>query len=131
MLYDIAKQALERQIKDHVLTVERLLNVATETRKQFERILDASDEDKEVAQLLYRKRLLEYANDKTLPYNKTGCLKYLPLQIDARYMITSNLDTSDGLVNGSSGFLKQVDLGYPKKDDNDVRKPSDLSIYVY
>lgn len=41
----------------------------------------------------------------------------LQLLIDARYMITSNLDTSDGLVNGSTRYLKKVDMGYLKSND--------------
>lgn len=61
-----------------------------------------------------RKSLLEYASDPNLPYHKTGSLvKELQLQLDARYMITSDIDTSDGLVNGSTGYLKYVDCGLP------------------
>lgn len=44
---------------------------------------------------------------KELPHNKTGGLSYsLNLRIGARYMITINIDTLDGLVNGTSGILK-------------------------
>lgn len=44
LLYKIAKEALDHQIQDHNLTVERLIDVATETKKQFKRILEMSDE---------------------------------------------------------------------------------------
>lgn len=53
-----------------------------------------------------RKYLLDYASDTSLPYHKTGSLvKELQLQLDVRYTLTSNTDTSDGLVNGSTGYL--------------------------
>ncbi|KAI7858198.1 hypothetical protein BDC45DRAFT_434513, partial [Circinella umbellata] len=44
LLYQIAKEALDHQIQDHNSTVERLIDVATETKKQFKRILEVSDE---------------------------------------------------------------------------------------
>ncbi|KAI9365236.1 hypothetical protein BD770DRAFT_378087 [Pilaira anomala] len=43
LLYQIAKEALDHQIQDHNSTVERLIDVATETKKQFKRILEVSD----------------------------------------------------------------------------------------
>lgn len=66
-----------------------------------------------------RKALLDYAADSNLTYNKTGGLtRELQLQLEARYMITSNLDTLDGLVNGSTGYLKKVDVGFNSSSGN-------------
>ncbi|KAG2191561.1 hypothetical protein INT47_006013 [Mucor saturninus] len=49
---------------------------------------------------------------KGLSHNRTAGLPYLlNLRIGARYMITINIDTSDGLVSGTTGILKQVDFG--------------------
>ncbi|KAG2192224.1 hypothetical protein INT47_012460 [Mucor saturninus] len=56
-----------------------------------------------------------YATSNSIHYNRTCSLLYdLQLQIDARYMITSNIDTSDELVNGATGYLKMVELGHLK-----------------
>ncbi|KAG2194770.1 hypothetical protein INT47_012072 [Mucor saturninus] len=47
-----------------------------------------------------------------LSHDRTAGSPYLlNLRIGARYMITINIDTSDGLVNGTSGIFKQVDFG--------------------
>lgn len=78
--------------------------------------------------LLVKKSLLDYASNSSLPFHKTGRLvKELQLQIEARYMITSNMNTSDGLVNGSTGFLMKVDCGLPKNgtvsDNSSSSKP--------
>lgn len=40
-----------------------------------------------------------------------GLPSALFLRIGARYMITSNVDTGDGLVNGVTGRLRRIDLG--------------------
>lgn len=46
-----------------------------------------------------------------LPSYKTqGLPSSLTLQIGVRYMITSNIDVSDGLFNGSTGILRFVEL---------------------
>ncbi|KAG2192542.1 hypothetical protein INT47_011655 [Mucor saturninus] len=61
-----------------------------------------------------RKALLDYASNSDLPYQKTGVLATkLQLQLEARYMITCKIDTLDGLVNVTTGYLKKVDLGLP------------------
>ena len=74
-----------------------------------------------------RSALLQYAANNSIPYHKTGGLmRELRLQLEARYMITVNIDTSDGLVNGSTGCLRSVDLGTPRNsgDASDTqRKP--------
>ncbi|KAG2237225.1 hypothetical protein INT48_006629 [Thamnidium elegans] len=44
LLYKIAKEALEHQIQNHEATVDTLLDVATETQKQFKRIIEVANE---------------------------------------------------------------------------------------
>ncbi|CAK1600185.1 unnamed protein product [Parnassius mnemosyne] len=45
-----------------------------------------------------------------------GLPKNLFLRVDARYMVTVNIDTTDGLVNGgSTGILKAIDYGRHKE----------------
>jgi len=47
-----------------------------------------------------------------LPTAQTyGLAKSIFLRVGARYMMTVNVDTSDGLVNGSTGRLKKIDCG--------------------
>lgn len=43
-----------------------------------------------------------------------GVPKQLNLKISARYMITVNVDTEDGLVNGTTGRLRAIDYGINK-----------------
>ena len=38
-----------------------------------------------------------------------GLPKKLDLALGVRYMVSTNIDIEDGLVNGSSGVLRQVD----------------------
>ncbi|CAG4958190.1 unnamed protein product [Colias eurytheme] len=48
----------------------------------------------------------------TLPTMQTyGLPKNLFLRVGARYMVTVNIDTTDGLVNGTTGILKAIDYG--------------------
>ncbi|XP_046974744.1 uncharacterized protein LOC124541014 [Vanessa cardui] len=57
-----------------------------------------------------KKKALQSVN--ALPTMKTyGLPKILYVKISARYMITVNLDTSDGLVNGTTGLLKAIEYG--------------------
>ncbi|GBP58779.1 ATP-dependent DNA helicase PIF1 [Eumeta japonica] len=52
----------------------------------------------------------------TLPTMQTyGLPKNLFLRVGARYMVTVNIDTTDGLVNGTTGILKAIDYGRHKK----------------
>lgn len=43
--------------------------------------------------------------------NKVRLAKTLLLKVEARYMVTTNIDTSDGLVNGITDVLKRIDYG--------------------
>lgn len=43
-LYKVAKEALDHYIKDHESTVNTLLDISTETDKQFKRVLEAANE---------------------------------------------------------------------------------------
>lgn len=59
---------------------------------------------------------------KTLPTTQTyGLPKSLYIKIGARFMITVNLDTTDGLVNGTTGILKAIEFGINK--DNGEKRP--------
>jgi hypothetical protein len=57
-----------------------------------------------------RQRILEtVANLKSS--DTMGLPLKVKLKVGARYMVTSNIDTGDGLVNGVTGILKQIDRG--------------------
>ncbi|XP_050313018.1 uncharacterized protein LOC126748056 isoform X30 [Anthonomus grandis grandis] len=43
-----------------------------------------------------------------------GLMLNLILQVDAKYMISMNVDTSDGIVNGATGILRQIDYDQNK-----------------
>lgn len=65
---------------------------------------------------------------KELPYQKTHCLPVsLKLIQGVRYMVTNNIDVSDGLFNGATGILKFIEIRsnkpyavYLKFDDSSV-----------
>ena len=60
---------------------------------------------KELVDKLLTKAIESSSND----ISSTGGLLFsLPLAMGQRYMITSNVDKEDGLVNGAIGFLKDV-----------------------
>ena len=51
----------------------------------------------------------------------TGGLPYiLHLQIDKQYMITTNIDVADGLVNGATGVLRYIE--YDCEEDTELQK---------
>lgn len=51
----------------------------------------------------------------------TAGLPYkLVLRLQARYMVTANVDTTDGIVNGATGRLQRIDYGC-LKGGNDIR----------
>lgn len=58
-------------------------------------------------QILYRKK-----NSKV--YQTMGLRKKLKLKVGARYMMTYNISTEDGLCNGATGILKKIDMGTNK-----------------
>lgn len=60
-------------------------------------------------------------DDTTHSIDNMSLVKKLKLKIGARYMITTNIDTSDGLVNGTTGYLKRIDFG--SIPDSILRKP--------
>ncbi|VDN34182.1 unnamed protein product, partial [Gongylonema pulchrum] len=47
-----------------------------------------------------------------------GLLRTLYLKVGGRYMITYNLDTSDGLTNGATGQLVRIDMGSQNPERN-------------
>lgn len=53
-----------------------------------------------------------YSANEDAPLSETrGLLKKLILKVEAKYMMTINIDTADGLVNGVIGVLKRIDYG--------------------
>ncbi|KAI7854958.1 hypothetical protein BDC45DRAFT_535087 [Circinella umbellata] len=70
-LYSLAKDALDHQVSQHQETVDVLVDVCTETKNQFKRILDALDEDSEGGY----KRARAYASAGVL-YSETCSQKY-------------------------------------------------------
>lgn len=66
-----------------------------------------------------RRSILELAKSPDTPVSKTSGLPYqLQLTVEVRYMITNNVDTSDGLVNGATGILRRIDLGHNSRGDD-------------
>lgn len=64
---------------------------------------------------------------KNLPAQKThGLPTLLKLQVGARYIVTTNIDVADGLFNGATGVLQQIDensgVVFIKFDDSKVGK---------
>lgn len=52
---------------------------------------------------------------KNLEYNKTDGLPYNTfLKVGGEYFVTTNVDVTEGLFNGSSGTLKHIDYGTTK-----------------
>lgn len=45
------------------------------------------------------------------PENVKGLIKNLNLQGNVKYMMSINIQTGDGLVNGATCFLKRIDYG--------------------
>ncbi|OBZ80978.1 ATP-dependent DNA helicase PIF1, partial [Choanephora cucurbitarum] len=56
---------------------------------------------------------LKSMQNADLPAHETmGLHLSLTLKVGGRYMITNSLDTSDGLINGTTGTLKKIDYGH-------------------
>ncbi|KAG2193629.1 hypothetical protein INT47_007461 [Mucor saturninus] len=60
-----------------------------------------------------KKFALELVRDdnSTHSLKNRSLLKQLKLKISARYMIMTNISTADGIVNGTTGYLKKIDYG--------------------
>lgn len=53
-----------------------------------------------------------------MKHNETcGLMHTLKLKCGITYMLTNNVDTSDGLVNGACSVLKQVDVGVHNRNN--------------
>ncbi|KAG2203381.1 hypothetical protein INT47_010079 [Mucor saturninus] len=102
-----------------------LANMATESAVSvgFDRVLRDCANDAAVKHMLD-----SVATDSVHTVKNLGVMKHLRLQIEARYMITSNLDTSDGLVNVTTGYLQQIDYGTLKGSSGGEKKP--LRIWI-
>lgn len=73
-------------------------------------IVDALDEVSGEPSVAAQDRALRTIS--SLPTAQTyGLPKHLNLKLSARYMITVNVDTDDGLVNGTTGRLRTIDYG--------------------
>lgn len=67
-----------------------------------------------------RQRTLSTAQN--LPFSRTmGLPTDLFLRVGARYMMTSNIDTADGLVNGINGWLRRIDVGVHRQRGEETR----------
>ncbi|KAI8116853.1 ATP-dependent DNA helicase PIF1 [Lucilia cuprina] len=99
-------------IKLNSIATEEITSYANDHVKSIKSIVGLSREN--------RDRILE--NVKSFKTSETQGLRYdLKLKTTAKYMITVNINTSDGLVNGATGQLMQIDF-----DNN--RKPFTLWI---
>lgn len=66
---------------------------------------------------------------KKMPKHQTlGLPHKLQLKIGIRYMITSNIDLEDGLVNGATGILRFIDFQNPSETDPKKKIPKTLYI---
>ena len=84
----------------------------------YDRVLGDCRSQTAVNQMLHSAR-----EDASLSETR-GLPKKIILKVDAQYMMTVNIDTSDGLVNGVIGVLKRIDYGRLKSNANTtVRKP--------
>ncbi|KAK3921374.1 ATP-dependent DNA helicase [Frankliniella fusca] len=59
---------------------------------------------------LARRQLL-YSLENSTIQDTLGIPHTILLKVKAKYMITYNIDTEDGLCNGATGILKQIDFG--------------------
>ena len=65
------------------------------------------------------KAKVELERVKTKPTDDTNGMPYnLKLKVGCKYMITSNIDVEDGLVNGCSGILKNIVPKYQDENAN-------------
>lgn len=59
-----------------------------------------------------------------------GLPNELLLVIDAKYMITNNIDVPDGLFNGAIGYLRKIVYGDLKKKDDVIEKNVPSSLFM-
>ncbi|KAK3914189.1 ATP-dependent DNA helicase [Frankliniella fusca] len=63
------------------------------------------------------KRQMEYTINKSKTHQTMGLPKSIKLKIGALYMLTYNVDTEDGICNGATGTLKQLNYGINHKGE--------------
>ncbi|KAK3915793.1 ATP-dependent DNA helicase pfh1 [Frankliniella fusca] len=63
------------------------------------------------------KRQMEYTINKSKTHQTMGLPKSIKLKIGAIYMVTYNVDTEDGICNGATGTLKQINYGVNHKGE--------------
>ncbi|KAK3923890.1 ATP-dependent DNA helicase [Frankliniella fusca] len=63
------------------------------------------------------KRQMEYTINKSKTHQTMGLPKSIKLKIGAIYMVTYNVDTEDGICNGATGTLKQINYGINHKGE--------------
>ncbi|KAK3917479.1 ATP-dependent DNA helicase [Frankliniella fusca] len=63
------------------------------------------------------KRQMEYTINKSKTHQTMGLPKSIKLKIGALHMVTYNVDTEDGICNGATGTLKQLNYGINHKGE--------------
>ncbi|KAE8741450.1 hypothetical protein FOCC_FOCC013050 [Frankliniella occidentalis] len=63
------------------------------------------------------KRQLLYSTANSKIQDTVGMPSIVQFKVKARYMITYNIDTEDGLCNGATGKLKKIDFGQNEKHE--------------
>lgn len=73
-------------------------------------ICEASDVIRGQGSQLERRQILHTIKDKKA-FKTMGLPQVLPLKVNAKYMMTYNVNTEDGLCNGATGTLMRIDQG--------------------
>lgn len=84
--------------------------------KGTETICHASDIFHGHGSQLARRQLMHNVN-KSKTHQTMGIPKEISLKVNARYMMTYNVDVEDGLCNGTTGTLKRIDFGTNSEGD--------------
>lgn len=79
----------------------------------------ASDVIRGTGTRLARKQLL-YTLKNSTHQDTMGIPSEIALKINAKYMVSYNVDTEDGICNGATGTLKKIDFG---KNTDGLKKP--------
>jgi exonuclease III len=91
----------------------------------FDRVTGSCKNQTAINRLLYRGRE-EVSLAATM-----GLAKSILLKVGGKYMITTNVNTADGLVNGVTGILKRIDYGRLEADrSNTLSTKKPLRIWV-